>query len=93
MQRSITAGFLVLLFCLAPLSGCFGEDNDASINSDDVTITPGILRGGEFQGLTIAADSDMSAFVPYLIMNPENGFVQNSTVVDLEAGESVLLTI
>ena len=93
MQRSFTAGFLVLLFCLAPLSGCFGEDNDSSVSSDDVTITPGILRGGEFQGLTIAADSDMSAFVPYLIMNPENGFVQNSTVVDLEAGESVLLTI
>ena len=93
MQRSLTAGFLVLLFCLAPLGGCFGEDNDNSLKSDDVTITPGILRGGEFQGLTIAADSDMSAFVPYLIMNPENGFVQNSTVVDLEAGESVLLTI
>jgi hypothetical protein len=93
MQRSLTAGFLVLLFCLAPLSGCFGEDNDNSLKSDDVTITPGILRGGVFQGLTIAADSDMSAFVPYLIMNPENGFVQNSTVVDLEAGESVLLTI
>ena len=93
MQRSLTAGFLVLLFCLAPLGGCFGEDNDNSLKSDDVTITPSILRGGEFQGLTIAADSDMSAFVPYLIMNPENGFVQNSTVVDLEAGESVLLTI
>ena len=93
MQRSLTAGFLVLLFCLAPLGGCFGEDNDNSLKSDDVTLTPGILRGGEFQGLTIAADSDMSAFVPYLIMNPENGFVQNSTVVDLEAGESVLLTI
>ncbi|MBT3656755.1 MAG: M28 family peptidase [Euryarchaeota archaeon] len=93
MQRSLTAGFLVLLFCLAPLSGCFGEDNDNSLKSDDITITPGILRGGEFQGLTIAADSDMSAFVPYLIMNPENGFVQNSTVIDLEAGESVLLTI
>jgi len=28
-----------------------------------------------------------------LMMNPDTGFVQNSTVVDLKAGESVLLTV
>jgi hypothetical protein len=32
-------------------------------------------------------------YVPYLILNPDNGFVQNSTVVDLKAGESVLLNV
>ena len=93
MQRPLTAGFLALLFCLAPLSGCFGEDNGDSLSSDDVVITPAIFTGGVFQGVTIAADSDMSAFIPYLILNQDSGFVQNSTVVDLKAGESVLLSV
>lgn len=93
MQRAFTAGFLVLLFCLAPLSGCFGEDVDTSVSEGDVTITPKVLSGGVFQGVTISAESDLSAFVPYLIMNPENGFVQNSTVVDLKAGESIQLSV
>ena len=93
MQRAFTAGFLALLFCLAPLSGCFGEDVDTSVSEGDVTITPKVLSGGVFQGLTISAESALSAFVPYLIMNPENGFVQNSTVVDLKAGESIQLNV
>ena len=79
------AMFLVLLFCLAPLSGCLGESDDSSLKVDDATITPSQLIGGTFQGLTIAADSDMSAFIPYLILNPETGFVQNSTVIDIKA--------
>jgi hypothetical protein len=93
MQRPLTAGIIVLLFCLAPLSGCFGSDDDNSLKTGDATVTPSTLMGGTFQGLTIAADSDLSAFVPYLILNPETGFVQNSTVVDIRAGESVLLTV
>ena len=93
MQRPITAGFLCLLFCLAPLSGCFGEEGDPGVSEGDVTITPATWIGGEFQGITIAAESDLSAFIPYLILNPENGFVQNSTVVDIEAGESVQLMV
>ena len=79
---------------LAPLAGCFGEGDDGGqIKESDVVITPETLIGGVFQGLTISADRDLSAFVPYLIMNTDNGFVQNSTVVDLRAGESVLLTV
>jgi hypothetical protein len=93
MQRPLTAGLLVLLFCLAPLSGCFGDDGDDSLKSGDVVVTPAVLMGGTFQGMTVAADADMSVYVPYLIMNPETGFVQNSTIVDLEAGDSVLLTV
>jgi hypothetical protein len=51
------------------------------------------LIGGVFQGLTIAADRDLSAYIPYLILNTDTQFVQNSTVIDLKAGESVLLTV
>ena len=93
MKRPLTAGFLALLFCLAPLSGCFGEEEDSSLSGGDVVITPSVLTGGVFQGLTIAAETDLSAFVPYLILNQDSGFVQNSTIVDLKAGDSVLLTV
>ena len=95
MGRDARRAFgLVCIMMLAPLSGCFGEgDNDASIGQGDVTITPEVLIGGVFQGLTISADRDLSAFVPYLILNEDTGFVQNSTIVDLKAGESVLLTV
>ena len=85
---------LVCIMMFAPLSGCFGEEGDGGlIGENDVTVTPETLIGGIFQGLTISADRDLSAFVPYLMMNPDTGFVQNSTVVDLKAGQSVLLTV
>ena len=85
---------LVCIMMLAPLAGCFGESNDDSkVSVGDVTITPENLIGGVFQGLTISADKDISAYVPYLILNSDTQFVQNSTVVDLKAGESVLLTV
>ena len=95
MGRDARRAFgLVCIMMLAPLSGCFGEgDDNGPVGENDVTVTPETLIGGIFQGLTISADRDLSAFVPYLMMNPDSGFVQNSTVVDLKAGESVLLTV
>ena len=95
MGRDARRAFgLVCIMMLAPLAGCFGEgDNDRQIGQGDVEITPEVLIGGVFQGLTISADRALSAFVPYLILNEDTGFVQNSTVVDLKAGESALLTV
>ena len=92
--RGLQALVLVLIMMMAPLAGCFGEnENDGVVRSGDVTITPVTMIGGVFQGLTISAEQDLSAFVPYLIQNQESGFIQNSTVVDLRAGESVLLNV
>ena len=95
MGRDARRAFgLVCIMMLAPLSGCFGEgDDDGPIRQSDVVVTPEVLIGGVFQGVTISADRALSAFVPYLILNEDTGFVQNSTVVDLKAGESVLLTV
>lgn len=85
---------LVCIMMLAPLAGCFGETGeDSRVGTGDVTITPETLIGGVFQGLTISADRDLSAYIPYLILNTDTQFVQNSTVIDLKAGESVLLTV
>ena len=93
-QRFCQAVLLVCLMVMAPLSGCFGEDESEGFDSlNDVSVTPATLTGGVFQGVTITADADVSAFVPYLLLNPDTGFVQNSTVVDLRAGESVLLSM
>ena len=93
-QRSGQAFFLISLMLLTPLSGCFGQQDAGGLKStDDVVITPPVLTGGVFQGVTIAAEVDLSVFVPYLLLNSDNGFVQNSTVVDLKAGESIMLTL
>jgi hypothetical protein len=92
--RGLQALTLVLIMMMAPLAGCFGENGDEGIvKSGDVTITPVTMIGGVFQGLTISADEDFSAFIPYLIKNQESGFIQNSTVLDLRAGDSVLLNV
>jgi hypothetical protein len=92
--RGLQALTLVLIMVMAPLAGCFGEnDEDGVVSSGDVTITPVTMIGGVFQGLTISAEQDLSAFIPYLIKNQESGFIQNSTVLDLRAGDSVLLNV
>ena len=93
-QRFGQAFFLVLLMLLTPLSGCFGQQDSGGLSStEDVVITPPVLTGGVFQGVTIAAEVDLAIFVPYLMLNSDNGFVQNSTVIDMKAGESVMLTL
>ena len=93
-SKGVHALFLVLLMCLAPLSGCFGENDDGGlVKPDDATITPETMIGGIFQGMTLSVEQDMSAFIPYLIKNQETGFVQNSTVLDMRAGDSVLLNV
>ena len=80
--------------CLAPLSGCFGEDDGGGAPSmSDVVITPEVLAGGVFQAVTISAKQDVSAFVPYLIKDVSSGYVFNSTVVDLRQGDSVQLNV
>ncbi len=75
------------------MSGCFGEEVDNVVSEGDVVITPSVWIGGEFQAITISAESDLSAYVPYLLLNPENGFIQNSTVVDLKAGDSTQIIV
>ena len=93
-RRPTQAMLLILVFLSASFSGCFGENEEEGVSSaNDVVVTPAVLSGGVFQGLTITAEKDLSAFIPYLILNDDTGFVQNSTVVDLESGDSVLLNV
>ena len=94
VQRHLRAVALVALMILAPLSGCFGNSgNDGVVDSGDITITPAVLTGGEFQGVTFTANADVSVFVPYLFIDDGTGFVQNSTILQLEEGQSVQLNM
>ena len=93
-RSSSRAVLLVLLMFSAAFSGCFGETEQSGINSEeDVVVTPQMLSGGVFQPMTITAKADLSVFVPYLILNEDSGFVQNSTVIDLKSEESVQLSV
>ncbi|MEJ6563121.1 MAG: M20/M25/M40 family metallo-hydrolase [Euryarchaeota archaeon] len=92
--RGLHALMLVLIMFMAPLAGCFGENGDGGIVTvDDAMVTPQVMTAGVFQGVTISADQDLSAFVPYLVKNEQSGFVVNSTVVDVRAGEQVQLSM
>jgi len=83
-----------LIMVMAPLSGCFGEnESGGDVTIDDAAITPQVMTAGVFQGVTITAEQDLSAFVPYLIKDDMTGYVVNSTVVDLRAGEQVQLSM
>ena len=89
-SRVAHALVLVLLMCSAPLSGCFApSDGEELPSSDDLEIRPSTWIGGEFQTVAFTADEDLSLYVPYLLRDPATNFVQNSTIVDLNEGETV----
>ena len=89
----IRAGFLTLTMILASFSGCFGENEDGGIDINSVIVSPKALTGGEFQPLTVTANTDISVFIPYLIRDNSTGFVYNSTIIDIESGDSIQLSV
>jgi hypothetical protein len=91
VRRSI-AILLVCIFLAAPLSGCFGNEDKPSLENS-ITVSPPTLIAGEFQGMTISADRDLSVFIPYLLKNEVSGLVQNSTIIDLKGGEIMQIQV
>ena len=93
MRSAPVSLLLAGLFLLAPLAGCFGVDDEIGPLSGQLQVTPEVWTGGGFQGVTLVAEADLAAFIPYLIINPSSGYVQNSTVIDLKAGEMIQITL
>lgn len=87
------AVMLALLIITSMLTGCFGNDENIPPTADDLEIGNDTLTGGVFQNVKFSAKKDLSVFIPYLIQNPDSGFVQNSTVIDISGGKSVEVSI
>ena len=92
MERTGVASLLVLLMLSAPLTGCFA-DSENMPGESDLEANIASLEGGFFQNMVLSASSPMSIFVPYLIIEDGNNYVQNSTIIDLQKGDSVTLSI
>tara|TARA_B100001013_G_scaffold133964_1_gene78562 strand:+ start:703 stop:2427 length:1725 start_codon:yes stop_codon:yes gene_type:complete len=84
---------LTLLFCASMLSGCFGDEDVGPPSAADLDVGASTLVGGVFQYVDLRADVDLAVYVPYLLQSPESGFIQNSTVVDINGGDSVELLL
>ena len=84
---------LVLLMLGASIQGCFGEDDVALASASDLDISPEPLTGGVFQSVHFHADKAMRVLIPYLILQPDTGFVQNGTILDLGDDQEDELTI
>ena len=88
------AVLMVTVMCLAPLSGCFGDDESSdSLSAGSLNVSPEIITGGDWTVIKLDADDDMSVFVPYFVQDPGSMRAQNGTVFDLKEGDSVSINI
>ena len=79
------AACLALVIIATSLTGCFSpEENPKLISADDLTISPEVLIGAQFQTVEVTASSTMSVHVPYLVMDEESGFIVNGTTLDFD---------
>ena len=62
-------------------------------SSSDLSVNPEVVVAGAFQSISLSASEGMSVYIPYLIKDPETGFVQNTTVVDIGGGDTVVLEV
>ena len=83
---------MVLMMASASASGCFGGD-DNDIDSSDLSVDVDVLASGFFQTIELQSSVKMSVYVPYLLLDPETGFVQNSTVIDIGKGSTATLDV
>ncbi len=86
------AALMVFVILSAPLSGCIGGEG-GSRSAEALDVGPEVLVSGYFQAVSLESRHDMSVFVPYLVRDPVTGFIQNSTVIDIERGGSVTLDL
>ena len=93
MRRSSLSLLLVFLMLGASIQGCFGEDEGGLPSANDLDISPEPLTGGIFQSVHFHADTAMRVLIPYLVLQPGTGFVQNGTVLDLGADQEGEVTI
>ena len=71
MRLPIQAVCLMFLMVLAPLSGCFGENEVQSLGDSSLTVVESdSLEAGMWQTITLDANDDLAVFIPYFIQDP-----------------------
>ena len=94
MSSVLRATLLGLIMLSAGLSGCFGNEDVGDLPSPDaLEIEPASWKAGEWQRVTFTAEAPMSVFVPHFLRSTSGGYVQNGTILALDAGESVAMEI
>jgi len=92
-SRRGIALLLVAVMVSAPLGGCIFPEEERPANSSSLSVNPEVLEAGVFQQVELNAKAAISVYVPYLVIDPITGYVQNSTVIDLSSGSSVTLEL
>ena len=92
-SRSGIALLLAAVMVSAPLGGCIFPEEESTANASSLSVSPEVLEAGVFQQVELSAKAAMSVYVPYLVIDPITGYVQNSTVIDLSSGSSVTLEL
>ena len=92
-SRSGIALLLAAVMVSAPLGGCIFPEEESTANASSLSVSPEVLEAGVFQQVELSANAAMSVYVPYLVIDPVTGYVQNSTVIDLSSGSSVTLEL
>ncbi|MAL05095.1 MAG: hypothetical protein CML76_04290, partial [Rhodobiaceae bacterium] len=94
MRLPIQAVGLMVLMILAPLSGCFGENEIETLDAGSLSISDSdALQAGMWQTITLQASNDLAVFVPYFIQDPGSMRAQNGTVLDMKSGDKVSMNI
>ena len=87
MNRHLTALVLTGLFVIAPLSGCFGEDEPKAIDPagalqiDFLNPEDAILRAGEFHDFTLVGEGNSITTQPDVLMFINGTYVKSHMVV------------
>ena len=94
MRLPIQAVGLMVLMILAPLSGCFGENEVETLDAGSLSVSNSdALQAGMWQTITLQASNDLAVFVPYFIQDPGSMRAQNGTVLDMKSGDKVSMNI
>ena len=83
---------MILLMLNASIVGCFSSDEE-KVSSTDLSVGIEILEGGYFQNVFFTAKKPLSVYVPYLIMDDSTGFVQNSTIINIQENQEVQISM
>ena len=93
-NHRLNAFGLVWLMLLAPIAGCFGENEVDGVGSDSLVVEErDRLQGGMWQQITLSANDDLAVFIPYFVQDPGSMRAQNGTVLDLKGGETVAVNV